>query len=103
VRPVWHDFLLFLTAYLADDPAGAMRYAALIAPEGYPLGLVARALVAAQRGEPETARRALDRLAATRPAWRKDGRGELAKFFPATAIVDRIERDIAQIGAIPGG
>jgi len=103
VRPVWHDFLLFLTAYLADDPAGATRYAALLAPDGYPLGLVARALVAAQRGEPETARRALDRLAATRPAWRKDGRGELAKFFPATAIVDRIERDIAQIGAIPGG
>jgi tetratricopeptide (TPR) repeat protein len=103
VRPVWHDFLLFLTAYLADDPAGAMRYAALIAPDGYPLGLVARALVAAQRGEPETARRLLDRLAATRPAWRKDCRGELAKFFPAIAIVDRIERDIAQIGAIPGG
>ncbi|MEA2879626.1 MAG: hypothetical protein QOF14_4822, partial [Hyphomicrobiales bacterium] len=103
VRPVWHDFLLFLTAYLADDPAGATRYAALIAPDGYPLGLVARALVAAQRGEPETARHALDRLAAMRPAWRKDWRGELAKFFPAVAIVDRIERDIAQIAAIPGG
>jgi len=103
VRPVWHDFLLFLTAYLADDLEGATRYASLIVPDAYPLGLVARALVAAQRGDPDAARRALDRLVAMRPAWRKDCRAELAKLFPATAIVDRIERDVAQIGAIPGG
>lgn len=103
VRPAWHDFLLFLTAYLADDTAGAARYAAQITSDTYPLGLVARALVAAQRGEAETARQFLNRLAGTRPAWRKDCRGELAKFFPAQAMIDRIERDIGQIRAIPGG
>ena len=102
VRPAWHDFLLFLTAYLADDTAGAARYAAMITSDTYPLGLVARALVAVQRGETETARQLLARLGAARPAWRNDCRAELAKYFPAAAIVDRIERDIAQIRAIPG-
>jgi tetratricopeptide (TPR) repeat protein len=102
VRPVWHDFLLFLTAYLADDAAGAARYAAMITSDAYPLGLVARALVAVQRGETEAARQLLARLGAARPAWRNDCRAELAKYFPAAAIVDRIERDIAQIRAIPG-
>jgi tetratricopeptide (TPR) repeat protein len=102
VRPAWHDFLLFLTAYLANDPAGAARYAALIAPDNYPPGLMARALVAAQRGEAETARRWLDRLAATQPGWRKNGRAELTKYVRAEAVVDRITRDIAQVQAAPG-
>ena len=102
VRPAWHDFLLFLTAYLANDPAGAARYAALIAPDNYPPGLMARALVAAQRGEAETARRWLDRLAATQPGWRKNGRAELTKYVRAEAVVDRITRDIAQVQVVPG-
>lgn len=103
VRPVWHDFLLFLAAYLADNSAGATRHAAQITSNDYPLGLVAHALIAAQRGEAELARQWLDRLAAIRPAWRRDCRGELEKYFPAAAIIDRIERDIGQIRAIPGG
>lgn len=102
VRPARQDFLLFLTAYLADDHVGAARYAALITADSYPLGFVARAVVAAQRGEGEEARLQLERLAATRPAWRMDWRGELARNIPASAIVDRIERDIAPIRAIPG-
>jgi tetratricopeptide (TPR) repeat protein len=102
VRPAWHDFLLFLTAYLAGDPAGAARYAALIAPDNYPPGLMARALVAAQRGEAETARHWLDRLAAMQPGWHKNGRAELAKYVRAEGIVDRITRDIAQMQAVPG-
>jgi tetratricopeptide (TPR) repeat protein len=102
VRPVWHDALLFLAAYLAGDTAGAARYAALIASDTYPPGLIARALAAAQRGDAEAARQLLDRLAAVRPGWRKDPRAELARYFPADAIVNRIERDIAQIEAIAG-
>jgi len=102
VRPAWHDFLLFLTAYLPGDHAGATRYAALIAPENYPPALLARALVAAQRGEAEKARQWLDRLAAPRPRWRQDWRGELEKYVVADAILDRIERDIGQIRAVAG-
>jgi tetratricopeptide (TPR) repeat protein len=103
VRPVWHDVLLFLAAYLAGDTAGAGRYAALIASDTYLPGLLAHALAAAQRGDAEAARQALDRLATLRPGWRKDPRAELARYFPAGSIVSRrIERDIAQIEAIAG-
>jgi hypothetical protein len=102
VRPVWHDALLFLAAYLAGDTAGAARYAALIASDTYPPGLLARALAAAQRGDADAARQLLDRLAGARPGWRKDPRAELARYFPADSIVNRIERDIAQIEAIAG-
>jgi len=92
VRPAWHDFLLFLTAYLAGDSAGAARYAALIAPDNYPPALMAR----------EAARQWLDRLAAARPARRQDWRGELEKYVVADAILDRIERDIGEIRAVAG-
>jgi tetratricopeptide (TPR) repeat protein len=102
VRPGRHDFFLFLTAHLAGDWAGAARYAALIASDNFPLGLMARALVARQRGESETARRLIDRLAALRPAWRSDYRAELKKYFPAETIVERLSHDLDQIGYIPG-
>ena len=56
VRPARQDFFLFLAAYLAGDPAGAARYAALMTSDTYPLGLMARALVAARRGDADHAR-----------------------------------------------
>ena len=62
----------------------------MITAETYPLGVMARALVAAQRGEADLARHLLDRLAVMRPAWRNDMRGELQKYFPAEAIVARL-------------
>ena len=58
-----HDFLTFLAAYLANDITDAERQAAGMG--GDTLGLRARALVAAQRGETEAAREMLDRLAAS--------------------------------------
>jgi TolB-like protein len=102
VRPGRHDFFLFLTAYLAGDRAGAARYAALMTSDGYPLGLLARALVAGQRGEADMARQLLDRVAAIRPAWRSDHRGELKKHFPAEVIVEQLSRELGQIGYVPG-
>jgi hypothetical protein len=57
-----HDFLAFLAAYLANDITAAERQAARMS--GDSLGLMARALVAAQRGETQVAREMLDRLAA---------------------------------------
>jgi hypothetical protein len=95
----WHDFLLFLTAYLADDRASAARHAALIPSDGFPLDLVARALVAAHRGETEAARALLHRLDASLPEWRKDTAAGLAGF-PAEAIASRIVRDLAQLEGI---
>ena len=97
VRPARQDFFLFLAAYLAGDPAGAARYAALMTSDTYPLGLMARALVAARRGDADHARHLLERLAVVCPAWRENSRSELKKYFSAEPIVERISRDLAQI------
>jgi tetratricopeptide (TPR) repeat protein len=102
VRPAWHDFFLFLAAYLADDRAGASRHAALLTSDTYPLGLLAHALVAAQRGEAGQARQFFDRLAALRPGWRHDVRAEVKKYLPAESIVARISHDLGQIGHAAG-
>jgi tetratricopeptide (TPR) repeat protein len=102
VRPMWHDFLLFLTDYLTGDQTGAARYAALMTSDDYPPALVARAVAAAQGGDPGAARRLLDRIATLRPGWRKNCGAELAKYVPAEAIVKRIEREVAMIDAVPG-
>jgi hypothetical protein len=102
VRPAWHDFFLFLAAYLADDRAGAARYAALLTADSDPLGLLAHALVAARRGEAGQARQFFDRLAALRPGWRRDVRAELKSYFPAESIVARIAHDLGQIGYAAG-
>ena len=101
-RPDRHDFFLFLTAYLAGDHAGAARYAALMTSDDYPLGLMARALVAAQQGESDTARQLADRLSAMRPVWRSDYRAELKKYFPAEVIAEPLARDFETIVSIPG-
>jgi hypothetical protein len=97
-RPAWHAFLTFLTAYLADDRAGAARYAALIPPDGLPLDLVARALVAAHRGEADAARSLLHRLDASLPEWRV-GAGTEFRHFP-DAITGHVARDLAQIEGV---
>lgn len=91
----WHAFLAFLTAYLDDDRAGVARYAALIPSDAYPLGLVARALITAHRGETDAARALLHRLDASLPEVRADTGAEFARF-PAEAIASRLVRDLAQ-------
>lgn len=101
-RPDRHDFLLFLTAYLVGDHVGAARYAALMASDDYPLGLMARALVAGHRGASDIARQYVERLSAVRPAWRSDYRGELKKYFPAEAISERLARDFETVASVPG-
>lgn len=100
---MWHDFLLFLTAYLDGDRAGAAGFAARIPSDAYPLDLVARALMAAHRGETETARALLDQLEASQPEWRKDECAARVRRFPAEAIASRLARDLVQIEGIAAG
>ena len=102
VRPPWHDFYLFLAAYLADDPATAASHAGQMASGTFPLGLLAQALVAAQRGEAQAARQLVERLVVLQPGWRDGPRHELKKMFPSDAVTDRLARDLTQalVGAI---
>jgi len=94
----WHDFLLFLTAYMDDDRTSAAQYAALMPADAHPLDLVARALIAAHRGETESARALLERLGVSRADWRKDI--ARAPSFGADAIARRIARDLVQIEGV---
>ena len=91
-RAAWHDLLAFLMAYLDHDFRAAAHHAALIPPDAYPLDLVASALLAAHRGEADSARALLDRLGASHP-----GVAELTRRFRADALAGRMARDLARI------
>jgi tetratricopeptide (TPR) repeat protein len=97
VRPAWHDFFLFLAAYLSDDRRAAASYAAQITSEKFSLGLIARALVAAQQGQVQLAREYFGKLVELQPGWRDDPRREVRKVFPADAVANRLTRDLAQL------
>jgi hypothetical protein len=94
-RAAWHDFLAFLTAYLDDDYLAAAHHSALIPPDAYPLDLVARALLAAHRGEADSAQALLDRLGASYP-----GVAELTQRFRADAMAGGAMRNFGQIEGI---
>jgi TolB-like protein len=98
VRPPFEEFFLFLGEYLRGDITSAIFHADQITNDSFQLGLIARALAAAARGDSEAATRALSRLVALNPAWRDDTRGTLGRFFYAPAIVDRLSSDLAAAG-----
>jgi hypothetical protein len=96
VRPAVDQFFLFLGSYLRGDKTAAAFHAGQLTSDTFQLGVLARALAA---GEREAARLALERLFALNPEWRDNPRGQLEKFFPAAAIVDRLAADLAADGA----
>jgi len=97
---VWDDFMLFLAAYMEDDRAAAAHYATLIPADAYPLDVVARALIAAHRGETEAAKAFLDRLGVARSGRTIEAGAGFTQRFPAEAIASRIVRDLAQIDCV---
>jgi len=98
VRPPFEEFFLFLGEYLRGDMTSAVFHADQITNDAFQLGLIARALAAAARGDSEAAARALSRLVTLNPAWRDDTRGTLARLFYAPSIVDRLAGDLAAAG-----
>jgi tetratricopeptide (TPR) repeat protein len=98
VRPSWMHFYLFLGNYLKGNYADAGYHADGITSDANPLGLAARALMAAHAGDSAKATLLLRRLVALRPAWRDDARGELRRAIPAADIVERLARDLDAAG-----
>jgi|RhiMethySRZTD1v2_1073278.scaffolds.fasta_scaffold09608_12 tetratricopeptide (TPR) repeat protein len=98
VRPSWNHFYLFVGNYLTGDLRQAAYHADQITNPNYPLGYLARALAASAAGDSARARQALDRLIALQPAWRDSPRAELARFFPVSAVADRLAKDLAAAG-----
>jgi tetratricopeptide (TPR) repeat protein len=97
VRPSWHHFYMCLGSYLLGDIANMRLHATQLAGANHPLALFARALSAAVTGDRDTARQALAALGKLHPAWNDDRRGELSRFFPNAALVDRIIDDLDRI------
>jgi tetratricopeptide (TPR) repeat protein len=99
VRPGWHEFFLFLAAYLMDDQRAAATHAAQIVSEKFSLGYLARALVHARAGRLDLARQCAAKLAELQPGWRDNPVAQAKKSFPSDAVAGRIARDIAQVSA----
>jgi tetratricopeptide (TPR) repeat protein len=96
VRPAWHDFFLFLAAYLEGDQRLAASHVAQISSDTFTLGLLARTLAAVQHGRADLARQHYERLANLQPGWRDIAR-EARKVFPADAVAQRIVADLAKV------
>jgi len=90
-------FALFLASYFTGDDAAASVHAAAITNQGYPLGSLARALAAQRLGDTARARGEFEHLAAFSATWRDQPRIELARLFPAPAVVERLA---AALGAM---
>jgi hypothetical protein len=101
VLPSWHHYYLFLGNYLAGNIEEAAFQAEQITADDYPLGLMARAIAAAQSGNAGLARRMIERLLEVQPAWRTDARRLLQKSIYDPASVDRLMHDLAAAG-LPG-
>ncbi len=98
VRPPVEEFFLFLGEYLRGDMTSAITHAEQITNDSFQLGLIARALASAAKGDREAAERAIARLVALNPAWRDNLRGTLGRFFYAPSIIDRLAGDLAAAG-----
>jgi tetratricopeptide (TPR) repeat protein len=96
VRPGWHEFFLFLAAYLLDDRRAAATHAAQIVSDKFPLGYLARTLVAVQSGRLDLARTCFAKLVALQPGWRDDPLAQARKSFPAETVALRVTQDLAQ-------
>jgi tetratricopeptide (TPR) repeat protein len=97
VRPGWHEFFLFLAAYMLDDRPAAATHAAQIVSEKFALGYLARALVALQAGNLDVARNCFAKLAALQPGWRDEPLERAKRSFPSDAVANRVTRDLAQV------
>lgn len=100
INPGFMDFSMFLIAYLRGDHEAASRYANLSLSDGHQLGIVARALAAAAKGDRQRAVLMRDRLVRLYPEYGGDPHRAIAKFIPSTEIVNRLAGDLTEIRAM---
>ncbi len=94
----WYAFTMCVGSYLTGDLATASKYDLAAITDTFPPGFVASALIAAKTGNQPRARQAIERLIALQPLWRDNPRHELEKIFHAPWVVDRLARDLSELG-----
>jgi tetratricopeptide (TPR) repeat protein len=102
VRASWHHFYMFLGSYVLGDTKEAAFQAGQITTDDYPLGLVARSIMANKIGEADRAHQIVDRLVELQPTWRTNARQLLTRSVRNPEIVDRLLADLTAAG-LPGG
>ena len=103
VRPAWHHIYMFIGSYIGGDMAEAVRHANDIAERQYRRSARWRGPWRREAGAgSDGMRKAIERLIALGPGWRRDPRAELARLIADQDIVDRLARDLADAG-LPGG
>jgi TolB-like protein len=98
--PAFEQFFQFVGSYMRDDHARATFHAGQLTGDTFPLGLIARAIIAWKANDRDATRNALDRLVALNPAWRRNLHAELEKFFYADTIVARLAGDLEAAGLV---
>ena len=104
VRPSWQHFYMFLGSYLSGDLVNTVYEATQLTNADYPLGIMARALAANMAGDRERAAIEIKKLMALGADWSVNLRAQLDKFFPVSALAERLARDLEAAGlrAAPG-
>ena len=98
MNATWVSAYLFVVSYLKGNLAAASGYARLDVSDTYPLGIVARALVAAQTGDRNQTQRLTEQLVTLYPVFGEDPRRALERLIPSPEILDRLTRDLAAAG-----
>jgi len=94
----WYAFTMCIGSYLTGDVANATKYDLAAITDTFPPAFLASALISAKTGNQPRARQAIDRLVALQPMWRDNPRHELEKIFHAQWMVERLLRDLADLG-----
>jgi len=94
VRPAWEHFSLFLGNYMLGNLAEAAHHAQQMTADGFPGGLVARAVMAAHNGDHTQAQLLRNKLYELQPSWRNGSGRELKKFVPAPFIARQLAYDL---------
>lgn len=100
--PPWVEYHLVIAAYLRGDGPAAAAAADHLMAEGYPPGLLARALASKIAGETDSARADLKKLIALAPAWGSNTAAMVARFFPGEEVARKVSGDLAALGLPPG-
>jgi len=98
VHPPWYHFFLFLAAYMQNKTEQARGAATQIAADGYALGLIARAVVAADDRDQTRAQDLVAKLVKLDPEFASDPRNALASRRLPPEAVDRLLHGLQRAG-----
>ncbi|WP_428032686.1 tetratricopeptide repeat protein [Ancylobacter sp.] len=96
--PPWVDYHRVIAAYVRGDAPAAAAAADQLMGEGYPPGLLARALASHLAGEDDEAREDVRKLMAMAPGWASEPDAMIHRFFPDAALAERVRADLGGLG-----